>query len=142
MDVPQRGFRILRIGIGRAAIILSPPENLQCVYRPLQELCQDFGRRRYCLRCAILLDADNGWRCLADLIAFFDVHQVAIGIADLAIDVQLQRLDGQLLLFLVSRLAGKSLRIDHTGQGLHLWPVVVGSIFQPRHLALAQTAQR
>ena len=68
MDVPQRGFRILRIDIGRAAIILSPPENLQCVYRPLQELCQDFGRRRYCLRCAILLDADNGWRCLADLI--------------------------------------------------------------------------
>lgn len=123
-------------------MILSPLENLQRVYRPLQELCQDFRRRRHCLRRAILLDADNGRRCPADLVAFFDVHRVAIGIADIAIDVQLQRLDGQLLLFLVSYLAGKSLRIDHTGQGLHLWSVVVGSIFQPRHLALAQAAQR
>ena len=112
------------------------------MYCPLQELCQDFGRRHYCLGRAILLCADNSWRCLADLVALVDIHQVAIGIADLAIDVQLQRLDGQLLLFLVSHLAGKSLRIDHTGQGLHVGPVVVGSIFQPRHLALAQAAQR
>ena len=35
MDAPQRRFRILRLNIGRAAIILSPTENLQRVYCPL-----------------------------------------------------------------------------------------------------------
>ena len=68
---PQRRFHILWINIGGAAIILSPPENLQRVYRLLQQLAKIFGRRRCCLKCAILLDADDGRRCPADLVTLF-----------------------------------------------------------------------
>ncbi len=141
MDAPQ-GSSFLQTGIDRTVVIFSPPENLQRVYRPLQQLRQDFGWRLYCLRCAILLCADNGWGHSADLVTLFDIHRFAIGIADPAIYVQLQSLDGKFLLFLVPRQAGKSFRIDHAGQGFHLGPVIVRPIFQPGHLALAQAAQR
>ena len=72
---PQRRFHILWINIGGAAIILSPPENLQRVYRPLQQLAKIFGRRRCCFKCAILLDADDGRRCPADLVTLFMVME-------------------------------------------------------------------
>ena len=81
MDAPQRRFRILPINIGRAAIILSSPENLQRVYRPLSRkgdamalsgkplsviqstALPEFSAEHYCLGRAILLCADKGWRC-------------------------------------------------------------------------------
>ena len=122
---------VLQLNIGGIAISLSPPENLQRMYCPFQQFRQDLGRLLYYLGRAIFLCTDDGWRCSTDLVALFDIHRIAIRIADIAVDAQHQRLDGQFLLFLISRQAWESLHINHTGQSFDFGPVVVGSIFQP-----------
>ncbi len=85
---------------------------------PLQQLCQDFGRRLDRLKGTILLGAGDSWRRPVSLIVLSDVYPVAVETAHLAIDARLQALDRQFLLLLIPGLTRKPLRVDRAGQGL------------------------
>ena len=74
------------------------------MYDPFQPLRQVFGLGFHCLGCTILLSADDGRRCPADLMDLFDIHQVATGLADAAIDLSSNaRMDSSCFLWFRAR---------------------------------------